>query len=276
MSIKSTISAVIGLVLLICWVGMGFTISKLIEEKQALQVSTSRSSDIVENAIPLLIAIKEIKIEVVQVQQWLTDISATRGLPGFDDGFVEAAAHADAFRDEAERAKGYAAALEMNDVLAQIDELETAFIPYYEMGQVMARAYIDTGPEGGNLTMAQFDEVAQVMGDQTNALTEMVQTKTSKTLTEASAAESAMRAANAQLIYEVVVILAACVFLSILGVVYLFRSLTSRFNNLQHDVAAVTSRDDSITLLLDPNGKDEFGQIAKAFLTLRVFCGCCP
>ena len=106
MSIKSTISAVIGLVLLICWVGMGFTISKLIEEKQALQVSTSRSSDIVENAIPLLIAIKEIKIEVVQVQQWLTDISATRGLPGFDDGFVEAAAHADAFRDEAERAKG--------------------------------------------------------------------------------------------------------------------------------------------------------------------------
>ncbi len=28
---------------------------------------------------------KNIEINVVQVQQWLTDISATRGLPGFND-----------------------------------------------------------------------------------------------------------------------------------------------------------------------------------------------
>ena len=32
------------------------------------------------------------KYDVIQVQQWLTDISATRGLDGLDDGFDEAAA----------------------------------------------------------------------------------------------------------------------------------------------------------------------------------------
>jgi len=32
----------------------------------------------------------ELKISVIQVQQWLTDISATRAAPGYDDGFDEA------------------------------------------------------------------------------------------------------------------------------------------------------------------------------------------
>ena len=31
----------------------------------------------------------QMKLDVVQVQQWLTDISATRGLDGLDDGFAE-------------------------------------------------------------------------------------------------------------------------------------------------------------------------------------------
>ena len=36
----------------------------------------------------------ELKLHVVQVQQWLTDISATRGLDGLNDGFDQAAEHA--------------------------------------------------------------------------------------------------------------------------------------------------------------------------------------
>ena len=35
---------------------------------------------------------RQMKLDVVQVQQWLTDISATRGLDGLDDGFDEAEA----------------------------------------------------------------------------------------------------------------------------------------------------------------------------------------
>ncbi len=36
---------------------------------------------------PIVIKTYQLKIAVVQVQQWLTDISATRGLDGLDDGF---------------------------------------------------------------------------------------------------------------------------------------------------------------------------------------------
>ena len=31
---------------------------------------------------------KEVEIHVIQTQQWLTDISATRGFEGFDDGLM--------------------------------------------------------------------------------------------------------------------------------------------------------------------------------------------
>src|SRR5262245_26922828 len=40
---------------------------------------------------------QKLKYHTVQVQQFLTDISATRGLNGLNDGFDEAAEHAKSF-----------------------------------------------------------------------------------------------------------------------------------------------------------------------------------
>ena len=40
--------------------------------------------------IRLVTLIKTIQIDVIQVQQWLTDISATRGQDGLNDGYEEA------------------------------------------------------------------------------------------------------------------------------------------------------------------------------------------
>ena len=37
-----------------------------------------------------LIYSKDLKLYIVQIQQWLTDISATRAAPGYDDGYAEA------------------------------------------------------------------------------------------------------------------------------------------------------------------------------------------
>ena len=47
--------------------------------------------------VPLLDRAHKVKLAVVQVQQWLTDISATRGLDGLNDGFEEAEKNADKF-----------------------------------------------------------------------------------------------------------------------------------------------------------------------------------
>lgn len=51
------------------------------------------SKDISKNrnvSTPLMLNSLILQKDIIQIQQWLTDISATRGKPGFDDGFDEA------------------------------------------------------------------------------------------------------------------------------------------------------------------------------------------
>ena len=43
---------------------------------------------------------KGINLAVVQTQQWLTDISATRGAEGYDDGYDEAQKQAESLREQ--------------------------------------------------------------------------------------------------------------------------------------------------------------------------------
>ena len=111
-----------------------------------------------DRSLELALAAKDLRLHVVQVQQWLTDISATRAAKGFEDGFDEAAAHAKASRELLTR---FAAEFAGDrDAVARIAELQGTFDAYYEMGQRMARAYIDGGPDRGNLVMHEFDACA--------------------------------------------------------------------------------------------------------------------
>ena len=43
-----------------------------------------------KEVLPHAFSFINLKIDVIQIQQWLTDISATRAAEGFDDGFAEA------------------------------------------------------------------------------------------------------------------------------------------------------------------------------------------
>lgn len=98
----------------------------------------------------------ELKLSVVQVQQWLTDISATRAAEGYNDGLDEAAAYAEKVREIVGELKQ----LDNNNT-TQLDEILTSFEPYYQTGINMANAYIKEGPQGGNVMMEEFDGVAE-------------------------------------------------------------------------------------------------------------------
>lgn len=80
-----------------------------------------------------LLKAKDLKLNVVQVQQWLTDISATRAAKGYDDGFEEAEIYAQRFKSDI----GELIAInpEDKDVL---EKISNNFDPYYEMGKKMA------------------------------------------------------------------------------------------------------------------------------------------
>lgn len=78
---------------------------------------------------------QDMKLNVVQVQQWLTDISATGAAQGLDDGYDEAAQNARAFSKGIEQFRQMYR--EENDTagLKQLAGLERKFAEYYDMGK---------------------------------------------------------------------------------------------------------------------------------------------
>ena len=121
----------------------------------------------------------KLKLSVVQVQQWLTDISATRGQDGLADGFDEAEKSARMFH-------------QLIDELQQLDtehesvytEMVPAFEAYYDTGKKMARAYVDEGPTGGNRMMSAFDGKASKLTIMVDNFVESVHARASDALIE--------------------------------------------------------------------------------------------
>lgn len=121
---------------------------------------------------PHLSNFTEIKLDIIQIQQWLTDVSATRAAEGFDDGYSEAEKfYQDALKridySRIEHEKyGEAKMVEMMAVL------QKNLNDYYRVGKEMADAYVSDGPEAGNVMMEKFDPFAAQL---TATIEELVQ-----------------------------------------------------------------------------------------------------
>ncbi|MHB0959693.1 MAG: methyl-accepting chemotaxis protein [Pirellulaceae bacterium] len=100
---------------------------------------------------------KDLQFHLVQVQQWLTDVSATRAKDGMDDGFEKAAEHAQGAKKLLADFHEMFALENDTKALEATSALERDFDAFYEMGKKMATAYVDGGPEAGNPLMKQFD-----------------------------------------------------------------------------------------------------------------------
>ncbi len=116
--------------------------------------------------LPYTFEYLNLKLNVVEIQQWLTDISATRAAKGFDDGFVEAENYyVQANKILSNLIEKYRL---HNDkqMIAEIETFQSDFAKYYIVGKKMAQAYIDHGPQEGNKMMELLDPFALKLGVQ--------------------------------------------------------------------------------------------------------------
>ncbi|MCA9061490.1 MAG: HAMP domain-containing protein [Planctomycetaceae bacterium] len=146
----------------------------------------SRLDRIRDESARLALQGKEMQFHNVQVQQWLTDISATRGMEGFDDGFDEAADHAAEFRKRLDDFRSHYEQEQDVESLRAINELGIAFDGFYTMGRRMAQEYIDNGPEAGNLVMEEFDPYAASITEKLNAFVDQQEEELLSTIQQAS------------------------------------------------------------------------------------------
>ena len=234
------------LLMMVAIAGLTFVIAKGVQDKARLAQ---------EESVFFAGVAQKMKFDAVQVQQYLSDISATRGLDGLNDGFQKA--------DEARKSflAGLAKFREMfrreNDTqhLQKLDAMESKFQAYHEKGKAMAQAYVDGGPASGNKHMADFDKVAEQLAHDLDPFVEeqIAELKTSMESIVASAG-------NLSKVTLVATFLA--LMLGLLCSWLITRSITGPVRSVVATMGVVAQGD--LTARLDDSGRDEIAQMATA------------
>jgi methyl-accepting chemotaxis protein len=128
---------------------------------------------VTEVAFPLMSAVKDMQADIIQVQQFLSDISATRGQDGLADGFEEASKNAAKFEADSTAALKLVEASHLTEAAKALRETREAFAPFYQLGRKMAEAYVADGPPAGNKMMPAFDEASERLSSGLDHLLEL-------------------------------------------------------------------------------------------------------
>lgn len=107
-----------------------------------------------DKSLVMLMQAENLKLNVVNVQQWLINIGLTRSAVGMDNGYAEAEKHAKQFKDT------------INEINSagkhqELEIMQKTFDEYYKIGKGMANTYILEGTEAGNLVMVKFNGYAE-------------------------------------------------------------------------------------------------------------------
>jgi methyl-accepting chemotaxis protein len=269
MSVRAQVLAALLAVVVAVGLSSVLTVWRVAAQKTPLLANEVAATQAEQAAVPLLLAMKDVRLDVVQVQQFLTDVSATRGQDGLNDGFANAAKYADQFKQDVATARRLAQALGQGEVVRALDELSARFPAYYDVGRRMAQVYVAEGPGGGNRMMPEFDKTADTLTQSMERAVALVDDSTHQALRDMTVATNALREAGESLVTALVVsaVVLVAVMLLVLGSLYL--KLKHGFGDLIADAAALVADPAGARLTLPAERGDEFGAVAKAFHSAR-------
>lgn len=142
-----------------------FSTFNTIYSYQSLSKIKQETLNIEEEILPSAFNFLDLKLDVIQIQQWLTDVSATRAAEGFDDGFGEAEKYYNDAIKRVDSAIGRHEKYQDADMVAELKDFKKNLEAYYQVGIKMANAYIQGGPETGNQVMGELDPFAEKLAD---------------------------------------------------------------------------------------------------------------
>ena len=131
-----------------------------------MQFSKTRieTTKLESSALPQVLLAEGMAFNVVQVQQFLTDVSATHD----PAAYKEAETSVKNFKNDIQQLLNAA----KNDAseVKKLTELDVVFDKFYLEGKRMAAVYVGSGVEAGNLLMDDFDNTALALTEQLNKL----------------------------------------------------------------------------------------------------------
>lgn len=245
MKISTKLSAIILWIILSTGMLMFLTISSLDNISGVIDEHQTKNT-------PLMITTLSLQKDIIQIQQWLTDISATRAMPGFDDGFDEAAKFY-------ESAKGHIDTIEeLGAEVKTINAISESLDDYYQLGIEMANAYINDGTDVGNSYMENFDPYAVKMEESVDVLLKQANNDFNNGNTNIESSINKLYRRSI-VIFGVVIINSIFIFITIQKlVIRKLRMLTNILKDISEGEGDLTKR-------VKVKSKDEFGTMAKYF-----------
>lgn len=201
---------------------------------------------------PEMITSMALQKDIIQIQQWLTDISATRAKPGFDDGF-----------DEAE--KYYKSAVSKINILKQLgieaaltDSLLINLDEYYKIGIEMAHAYINNGTDAGNVLMEKFDPYAASMEESVGQLLARADANFS------NGNKNIILSIN-KLYKKTIILFSLVILISVLVYLFIQGLVIRRLKEMRDILKDISEGDGDLTKRVAIESKDEIGTMALYF-----------
>ena len=204
--------------------------------------------------LPLMDLAHDLKLDIVQVQQWLTDISATRGQDGLDDGFQQAETYALKFHEDLKEIQRLAPELRIGD-----GRIENDFEAYYTAGKRMAEAYVRGGAAAGNPMMSTFDKTAEKLASEVDRLLGKILDLGRK---EAEAEKILTHKTRQTLFFSVL-----AMFLSLAAIIWLVHHRLKALVDIMPKISRIGEGD--LTHGLPSDQQDEVGQISKSLDDMR-------
>lgn len=206
-----------------------------------------------EKTAPFTLKAKEMQIDVIQVQQFLTDISATRAAPGYDDGFKNAEVFASEFKRLSKEFKEMFKSENNQAGITELEKIDHNFDAFYEIGKNMANVYIKKGPTEGNKMMEKFDPYADALG---KSLELFVNKQLNKMATNMnSISYKALVGKRINLIIGIVMLVAI-----IISVYFITHGIRKNVNKISQFADKLSKRD--LTTSINIKSKDEIGFLA--------------
>ncbi len=187
--------------------------------------------------------------DIIQTRLYLADASASKNI----DELKKAEDHSAAFKNNASEL------LKIDgSIKPSIDDLNSAFDKFYQLGKTMTDTYIQSGHEEGNKMMDEFDKSAEDVFSKIKAIQQKSQTGMDEDLDEI----------EMHISMKIFISLAIAIILIILSVIiaiFIGNGIRKPINKLLDIFIDMEKGQGDLTTRIDIKSKDEVGKMAQAF-----------
>lgn len=201
---------------------------------------------------PLMVTSLMLQKDIIQIQQWATDIAATRGMPGYDNGFTETKKYYDSAISKIEVLRKLGVSKDIMDPISQnLDE-------FYEMGMEMANEYVSKGTDAGNLFMDKFDPYAVKMEESIDILVE-------KANASFIAGNDHIDLNVTKLYRSSLILFGIIIIICILSYIIIQSAVIKRLKLMTNILKDISEGEGDLTKRVEIKSKDEIGTMAGYF-----------